>query len=228
MASEELTNWEVLDWLQKRRAVRELVSKVHSAPVAPAGALLSPSLVSRQREIKWVDHKVVKFLSATPAALQTADSLGALLALFDRKAKAWGILLSEKQKLQLLNAQPRTALDLFLCIDDCPGLDEERQGELAAAIDAIASEFAAKEQAKIAQSRAVATASGRKRDRANSSASLATGTAGADAASGIAVGAEAVGSGSVYGTAVAVSSGQLPAAASKRVPGHGSEKGGAR
>jgi hypothetical protein len=175
MASEQLTNWEVFDWLQKKKTVRDLTSK---AQPQQGPSLTSPAVHARQRELKWIDHKVTKFLSSTPAAAQSALSLGSLLALLDNKSAEWGIAFTQKQRMQLLNTQPRKALDLFLCMDDCPELDEVKQGELAAEIALLAAEQASKSASAFAAAAAAAAAAVkpeivRKRDRSDSSASLA-------------------------------------------------------
>jgi hypothetical protein len=175
MATEQLTNWEVFDWLQRKRVVRELTTKAAPPPPQQLTSLVSPALTARVRELKWVDTKVLKFLSTTPAPLQSADAVTELLDVVASKTAEWGISLTQKQRLQLVNSQPCSALDLFLCLDDCPELDELRQGELAAAI-ARAVESTKQAAATAASAKAAMAAKtevGKKRERANSSASLA-------------------------------------------------------
>ena len=139
----QLTSFEVLTWLQARKRVRELDVKSRTTTVESPhqqSALVSPAIVARNREIKWVENKTLKFLSAGPAARQSAPLLKAILKAVEIKTAAWGISLSQKQRVQLLDAQPTTALDVFLCLDECPGLDEERQEALAAEISALVAE----------------------------------------------------------------------------------------
>lgn len=171
---EPLTNYEVLTWLHARKSVRDLAG----APVRDAASLISQAVVLRAREVRWVEHKATKFLSAGPAARQSLALLAAISKAVGKKTQAWGITLSQKQMAQLLDAQPTTALDLYLCIDDCPALDEARQEELAETVAAVVTEHdaaasAAAEAAKAAAALSeppTSTAAGMKRSRSNSSA----------------------------------------------------------
>ena len=170
---EPLTNYEVLTWLHARKSVRDLDSK----SVGPAASLISQAVILRSREVRWVEHKATKFLSAGPAARQSLALLATISKAVGKKTQSWGITLSQKQMAQLLDAQPTTALDLYLCIDDCPALDEARQDELAETIAAVVAEHDAALAAAAAAKAAAAlteppppTAAGMKRSRSNSSA----------------------------------------------------------
>lgn len=173
---EQLTNFEVLAWLQARKAVRSIESKAQPrepsrsqgrAPgEAPQESLVSQAVLARVAEVKWVETKAIKYLSSGPAGRQSASLLKDILKTVDAKSEEWGISLTTKQKAQLLDSLPTTALDLYLCIDACPGFDDDHQSELAAEIAALV----AKHEAAAAAAKASETPAGLKRSRSNSSA----------------------------------------------------------
>ncbi|ETV96003.1 hypothetical protein H310_10658 [Aphanomyces invadans] len=109
-----LTNYEVMTLLEERKNGR-MERKTHSTLYA---------------ERNWIDSKVLKCLSHSPAKTLTEDKIAHFLSMVA------GFELTNAEKLQFINHCPMELVDVHLIIEDCAERLTEVQVEELMAITA--------------------------------------------------------------------------------------------
>ena len=100
----------------------------------------SMALLTRVKEIKWVEKSVIKYLAASPAALQSREIVMNTLRALDDNAEdsvGRGLGLSERDKLQLLNIGATTQVKAWMSLSQNHSITEDISTTIAEGLAAL-------------------------------------------------------------------------------------------